>query len=42
MPIHSFRHTFADAARRGKLPGGGTIRDDDISWILGHAGGPMT
>lgn len=42
ISFHSFRHTFADVARRGKLPGGETIRDDDISWILGHANGPMT
>lgn len=42
ISFHSFRHTFADVARRGKLPGGEAIRDDDISWILGHANGPMT
>lgn len=42
ISLHSFRHTFADTSRRGKLPSGETIRDDDISWILGHANGPMT
>ncbi|XKH61354.1 tyrosine-type recombinase/integrase [Halomonas sediminis] len=42
VSFHSFRHTFADAARRGKLPGGEAIRDEDIRWILGHGSASMT
>ncbi|WP_417419906.1 DUF6538 domain-containing protein [Halomonas sp.] len=42
VSFHSFRHTFADAARRGKLPNGEILRDEDTRWILGHASSLMT
>lgn len=42
VSFHSFRHTFADAARQGTLPSGEAVRDEDIRWILGHASGLTT
>lgn len=42
VSFHSFRHTFADAARRGKLPSGELLRDEDSRWILGHTSSLMT
>lgn len=42
VSFHSFRHTFADAARRGKLPSGELLRDEDSRWILGHTSSIMT